>query len=89
MIEPKFIELVSIFERVADWEKVCPFLIVDKDGQKTKEIKNNSGDVDVKRQAMLREFLQRSNASWKNVVNALRIGTYTNLADEIEKRYQK
>ena len=89
MTEPKLKELLLIFDRVADWERVCPFLIDDDTGQKTKQIKNNPGDIDAKRLEMLHEFLERSNASWEDVVDALKLGTYSNLADETKEKYLK
>lgn len=86
MLEPSFPELKKKFERVADWEGVCPYLINDDDGQMTKKIRRNRGDVDQKRDEMLETFLQEvSNPTWRHVLAALRDGKYPNLADEIEK----
>lgn len=74
------------FEKVADWEIVCPYLIDDDDGQRTKSIKKNHQDVEGRRQEMLQVFLQeKRNPTWKDVLDALRAGRYNNLADEIEK----
>ena len=87
--EPKFTQLIPTFEKVVDWERLCPFLIDDVTGQKTKKIKNNPGDIDAKHLEMLQEFLKRSNPSWEDVVDALRLGTYTNLADENKEKYLK
>ena len=86
LIAPTFQELKKKFERVADWEGVCPYLINDDDGQKTKQIRKNRSDIDEKRDEMLLTFLQQvTNPTWRHVLAALRDGKYTNLADEIEK----
>ena len=88
-LEPNFQDLKTKFERVADWEAVCPYLINDDDGQKTKKIRKNRNDIDEKRNEMLELFLQDvPNPTWRLVLAALRNGKYTNLADEIEKELQ-
>ena len=89
MLEPKFQDLKRKFERVADWEAVCPYLINDDTGQMTKQIRKSNGEIDEKRDEMLRSFLKSvPNPTWRLVVAALRDGKYTNLADEIEKELQ-
>lgn len=84
--EPTFTELKKIFDdEVADWESVCPYLLNDENGQKTKEIRKNGTTVMQRRDEMLREFLKQSRPTWKRVINALRDGRYDRVADEIEK----
>ena len=81
---PKYTQLKKKFEKVADWESICPFLINDDNGQRTKEIRRNGRDVEERRDEMLMVFLKESNPTWKKVIEALRAGRYNNLADEIE-----
>ena len=77
------------FERVADWENVCPHLIDDETGQKTKEIRKSSMNVKDRRDKMLKVFLRKTkNPTWKDVLDALKAGRYNNLADEIERDLQ-
>ena len=76
------------FKEVADWETICPYLIDDDTGQRTREIAKNHMDVAGRRDEMLRQFLMKSNATWRDVVEALRAGRYDNLADEIEEELQ-
>ena len=47
------------------------------------------GSVREKRDEMLRRFLEMSNPTWKKVVDALRLGNYDNLADDIESELQE
>jgi len=84
MTEPQYPKLVTWFKKVPQWQSVCPHLLDDKDGTKTKEISMMHGDVEVQRNEMLRRFLEMSNPTWKKVVDALRLGDYNNLADDIE-----
>ena len=72
------------FERITDWEAVCPYLLNDIDGQKTKKIKIDNADVDSRRTKMLEEFLEQPNPTWRDVVLALRAGRYNSSADQIE-----
>ena len=81
---PKFPELKRKFEQITDWEAVCPYLINDIDGQKTKKIKIDNADVDSRRTKMLEEFLEQPNPTWRDVVLALRAGRYNSSADQIE-----
>ena len=84
--EPLYTELKKIFDdKVDDWESVCPYLINDEDGQRTKEIRKDGTTVMERRDEMLRVFLQQSNPTWQGVINALREGKYNKTADEIEK----
>ena len=86
MLEPKFQDLKKKFERVADWEAVCPYLIND---EMTKKIRIINSDIDEKRTEMLEMFLQDvPNPTWRLVVAALRDGNYSNLANEIEMELQ-
>ena len=89
IIEPTWNTLLKIFNGVADWDAVCPHLLNDTTGQKTKEIRKNRTDVDGRRADMLVEFLKQSNPTWRDVVSALRDGNYNNLADQIEKDLYK
>jgi len=84
MTEPRFQILKKKFERVPSWDAVCPFLLDDDDGTKTEEINRSYQTVPQKRDEMLRQFLKMSNPTWKKVADALRLGTYNNLADKIE-----
>ena len=68
------------FEKVANWESVCPYLINDDDGQKTEDIKKNGGKSE-----MINRFLRESNPTWNRVIEALRNANYGNLANSIEK----
>jgi len=88
MTEPEHPKLVTWFKRVPDWQSVCPYLLDDKDGTKTKEISMMHGGVKEKRNEMLGRFLEMSNPTWKKVVDALRSGGYNNLADDIESELQ-
>ena len=83
--EPTLLQLLPYFERVADWDKVCPYLLDDNDGQMTRKIEKNNKDIDGMRKEMLDEFLKKSNPTWRDVVNAMKAGRYNNLAEEIEK----
>jgi len=85
MTEPSFPVLKTKFERVPNWDTVCPFLLVDNDGTITEGIDRNNTTVPQKRAEMLRKFLQMSDPTWKKVLDALRAGSYNNLADEIER----
>ena len=88
IIEPTLPDLLKRFKGVADWNVVCPYLLNDTTGQKTKAIEKNHTDVDERRTEMLREFLKNSNPTWRDVVRALRDGSYNNLADQIERDLQ-
>ena len=85
---PTLPDLLRIFKDVADWNKVCPHLLNDTIGQKTKEIRKNHMDVDGSRTEMLEEFLKTRNPTWRRVVSALSDGNYGNLAEEIKKGLQ-
>ena len=76
------------FEKVADWESICPYLLNDEDGQKTRHIRISSRDVDSRRNEMLQEFLEQPSPTWKDVVLALKAGRYNNLADELQRELQ-
>ena len=86
--EPQFTDLKQKFERVTDWEYVCPYLLNDDDGHKTRQIIRGNGDLDGKRTKMLWEFLEQPNPTWRDVVLALRAGRYNHLADEVEHELQ-
>ena len=88
MTGPTFKELQKKFERVPNWWSVCPFLLDDDDGQKTEDIDRMNNGVSEKRDAMLRKFLRMPNPTWKKVLYALREGSYSYLADEIETNLQ-
>ena len=80
----------TYFKRIADWEDICPYLINDKDGQRTKQIRKDHDDAAGRCCEMLREFLRDiRNPTWKLVLQALRKGNYKNLAYEIERDLQK
>ena len=81
-------QLKNKFNEVADWESICPYLINDDTGQRTKTIKRNGKDVEEMRDEMLRAFLKETNPTWRKVIEALRAGRYNNLADSIEKELQ-
>ena len=85
---PTFLDLLKRFKNVADWDAVCPYLLNDTTGQKTKEIRKNHIDVDGRRREMLEEFLKTCNPTWRHVVSALSDGNYGNLAEEIKKDLQ-
>jgi len=72
------------FVRVPHWDSVCPFLLDDDNGTKTEEINRDHHTISEKRAEMLNQFLQMSNPTWKKVLDALKSGSYNNLADEIE-----
>jgi len=85
MTEPQYPKLLTWFERVPQWQSVCPHLLDDTDGSKTKEISMMHGSVvELQCNEMLRRFLEMSNPTWKKVVDALRLEKYNNLADDIE-----
>jgi len=84
LTEPKFPTLKKKFERVPAWWSVCPYLLDDDDGTITEEINGNHQTIAEKRDEMLTRFLQMSDPTWKKVVDALRLGNFSNLADEIE-----
>ena len=65
MTEPEFPKLVTWFKRVPQWQSVCPHLLDDKGGTKTKEISMMHGDVKEKRDEMLERFLGMSDPTWK------------------------
>ena len=88
LTEPEFSDLELKFEKVADWESVCPYLLKDDDGQKTYQIRRSNIDLEGRRDKMLKEFLKQPNPTWRDVVQALRIARYNNLADEIEHGLQ-
>ena len=87
-VEPTLPDLLERFKGVADWDAVCPHLLNDITGQKTKEIKRNHMDVNGRRTEMLEQYLKESNPTWRGVVSALRKGNYNNLADQIVKDLQ-
>ena len=89
IIVPALTTLLKIFKGVADWDAVCPHLLNDTTGQKTKEIRKNQTDVDGRRAEMLEKFLKQSNPTWRDVLSALRDGNYNNLAGQIEKDLYK
>ena len=76
------------FKEVADWESICPYLINDDTGQRTKMIKKGCMDVEGRRDDMLTAFLNESNPTWEKIIAALRAGRYNNLANSIEKELQ-
>ena len=45
-------------------------------------------DVADMHNAMIQQFLKQSNPTWRKVVEALRAGMYSNLADEIEQEFR-
>ena len=87
-VEPTLPDLLERFKGVANWDAVCPHLLNDTTGQKTKEIKRNHMDVNGRRTEMLEQYLKESNPTWRDVVSALRKGNYNNLADQIVKDLQ-
>ena len=87
--EPKLTDLLLKFKKVAEWNKVCPFLLEDDNGHKTREIEKNHKYVDDMRQEMLQQFLNKANPTWGDVVSALRLANYENLAREIEDELKK
>ena len=88
MTGPDFSDLMQKFKCVVDWESVCPFLINDVDGQKTKQIKKQNDSVDDRHAEMLQEFLRQPHATWRDVVEALKAGKQRTLAAEIEHDIQ-
>ena len=72
------------FTKFVDWESVCPYLLHDDDGQKTYRIRRSNVNLEGRLNDMLKEFLNRPNPTWRDVVQALRAARYNNLADEIE-----
>ena len=88
-------QLCEDFDRVANWEAVCPYLLDDKDGQKTKSIRKSGGDTDEKRSLMIEQFLKKmvsadiadEKAIYSTVLDALRDGKYSNLAEELKAKY--
>ena len=83
---PNYHVLIKLLEKVTDWETVAAHLLKDEDGSKVKEIgKSKFYDVEGCRSEMIRLYLKGGDVSWGNVLNALRMSNYTNLADDIEK----
>jgi len=80
------IELTKRLEGVADWKKVCVFLLDDKNGDKVPRIeRSNFFNVEACRAAMIVEFLDSGERSWEKVLSSLRSAGYKNLASDIEK----
>jgi len=84
MTGPKFPVLMKKFEKVSHWKSVCPFLLDDDNGTITEDIYKNHPTIFDQRAEMLRRFLQMSNPTWKKVLDALKLGYYSDVADEIE-----
>ena len=72
-------------DKVGDWKSVCPYLINDEDGQKTREIRKNGTNVEERRDEMLTVFLKQSTPTWQKVIDALREGKYNSVADDIKE----
>ena len=89
MPEPRFLDVMKRFVRVADWESVCPYLLNDNDGEMTRLIKMNHDDIERRRAEMLERFFNNvPNPTWRHVLAALRQGNYEELANEIEDELQ-
>ena len=74
-------------EEVTNWETVAAHLLKDEKGSKVKTIeKSKFHNVEDCRAEMIRLYLESGDVSWGNILNALRMSNYTNLADDIEKR---
>ena len=74
-------------EEVTKWETVAAHLLKDEKGSKVKAIeKSKFQNVEDCRAEMIRLYLESGDVSWGNILNALRMSNYTNLADDIEKR---
>jgi len=72
--------------RAASWTKLAAFLLDDKDGSKTANIKEkNNHDVDDCCAEMICEYLQSGDVSWQHVLKILREADYSNLASDMEK----
>ena len=86
-LAPNYHVLIKLLEKVADWEAVAAHLLKDEDGSKIKAIgKSKFHDVEDCRAEMIHLYLKSGDVSWENVLSALRMSNYTNLADEIEKK---
>ena len=81
--------MTTIFEEVAQWDRGCPHLLKDKLGQKTLTIQLGHPTLSQQRNAMLMQYLQEATPpTWDDIITALDMGTYRNLADRIKKDLQ-
>ena len=72
---------------MTNWETIAAHLLKDEKGSKVKAIgKSKFNDVEDCRAEMIRLYIESGDVSWGNVLTALRMSNYTNLADDIEKR---
>jgi len=73
-------------QSVSRWKALAACLLNDDDGSKTEQIEKSCHyDVEECRITMIREYLKFGDVSWENVLAALRVANYKNLADSIEK----
>lgn len=88
-IAPDFNVLIKLFEEVAQWDKVCPHLLNDRNGEKTQGIQLNNQNLDQKRSEMLRTYIREATPpTWNDIINALDKGSYRNLARKIKEDLQ-
>ena len=77
-------------EIAANWDSICPYLINDDNGQKTKHIRKNCGNVAERCDEMLTVFLSEiRNPTWRFVLEVLRKRKHEPLADKIERELQE
>ena len=85
MPEPGLMDLRMKFARIADWEGVCPYLLNDDTGEKTRQIRMSHHDIEECREEMINMYFRHEPyPTWQHVLAALRYGNYSNLANEIE-----
>ena len=84
--EPTYPDLMKYLISVDNWKLIAAFLLNDKDGRKVAQIeKSCHSNIADCRSAVIQEYLESGDVSWKNVLKALRSAEYGSLADKIEK----
>ncbi len=88
------LEFSEALETVAEWQRVCPYLIKDNSGQITKAIKTEYITVRECRDHMLQIYLTQADNKYKtktevakDIAEALQAGGYNNLASNMSKEY--
>ena len=81
--------MIKLFEEVPEWDEVCPHLLNDKNGDKTRAIELGNPTLAKRRNEMLRIYIKNATPpTWNDIINALQKGNQGGLADRIKKDLQ-
>jgi len=86
--EPNYRNLLPYFEGVSDWKKLGAYLLPEEYASRINDIdETHHSNVSRCRWALIREYLQVGQVSWKTVINALERSGYPNIAKKIKKEH--